>query len=314
MERLAAADAKRTDQGPSPSAQLQVDTLRAFLAIIDAGSVVAAAGRVGRSPAAVSMQLKKLEETVCATLFHRDARGMTPTAAADALVGHARRLMAVHDDALDAFRRPDVSGAVRVGLVDDIGSHRLADILARFSAAHPAVVATATVAQSLRLAEALDSGALDLAVLTLGGSAPWRPKDLLLAEDPLVWIGAVGGDAYRRRPLPVAMALDGCAWRVTAVEALAAAGIDWRLAFVSDSNFAQVSAAASDLAVAIAPWSVACCEPKVVAMGSEAGLPPLGVTRLGLRFGAAAPTSASAAAITALGDRFKASYGGAETA
>lgn len=284
-----AADAAST--GPSPSATLSVEALRCFLAILDHGGVAAAAERVGRSPAAVSMQLKKLEETIGAPLFRREPRRMVPTPHGDRLIGHARRLIAAHADALDAFRRRDLTGAVRLGVNHDVGPLRIAEILARFAATHPEVTVSVEMAPSARLAALCDDGALDLCVLSPGGGAGWRPEDRVIWEDQLAWIGAAGGDAHRRDPLPIAMASQGCAWRAMAIEALGKSERPWRAAYVSDSSAANLAAAAADLAVAIAPRAFV-AESDALTLVSDAALPKLGRSRLALRIASGAPSCA----------------------
>ena len=62
-----------------PLPLLDNDVLRTFVAIADTGSFTTAADRVYRTPSAVSMQIKKLEEQLNVTLFLRDARSVTLT-------------------------------------------------------------------------------------------------------------------------------------------------------------------------------------------------------------------------------------------
>ena len=94
---------------------LQLDWLRAFVAVVDAGSLAAAAPRVHRSPSAVSMQLLKLEEAAGRPVLLRGPRHLELTPTGAELLGYARRLLELHGDALAALHGPQLSGRVRLG-------------------------------------------------------------------------------------------------------------------------------------------------------------------------------------------------------
>ncbi|MEL6979231.1 MAG: LysR family transcriptional regulator [Pseudomonadota bacterium] len=279
-----AAPIARAAAGPSAGATLSVEAMRCFLGVVDRGGVAGAAEQVNRSPSAVSMQLKKLEETLGAPLFEREPRGMRPTAQGERLIGHARRLLAAHAAALEAFRRPDLVGEVRLGLNGDVGPLRLSEMLASFAETHPMVQVSARVASSERVCAMLEEGAIDLAIFSPGEGFALRDDDMILSDQPLLWVGAIGGKAHLRRPTPVALASSGCAWRAKAVNWLSEAGMDWRPAYVSDSSPANFAAAAADLAIAIAPKSALSFEPRleVIAFGGR-DAPALGRTQLALR-------------------------------
>lgn len=286
--------------GPAPAATLDPDVMRSVVAIAETGSVAAAALRVGRTPAAISMQIKKLEGVLGATLFARSRHGMEATAEGERLLPHARRLIEAERAALEAFRGPALSGPVRIGVNDDFAGARLSLTLAAFARSHPEVAVEVVVAPTKSLAPELDRGALDLAVLTPGCATPWRASDRLLHEEPLVWAVAAEGDAARKRPLPLAVADRGCAWRRMTLEALERAGIAYRAAYVSDFYDAQRAAVAADLAVAALPRNGlgAGLGAGIRPARPSEGLPALGAARVALRMG---PEPAPAA--QALGER-----------
>ena len=72
---------------------LEHDLLRTFVAIVDTGGFTPAARQVHRTQSAVSMQMKRLEESVERLLFERDGRGVTLTADGEILLSrYAGRL------------------------------------------------------------------------------------------------------------------------------------------------------------------------------------------------------------------------------
>src|ERR671916_535781 len=118
---------------------LDVDLLRTLVAIADTGSFNRAARAVFRTPSAVSMQMKKLEEQVGRPLFAKDGRSVILTPDGEALVGYGRRILKLTQEALQRFRAPEIEGTIRLGTPDDYAGRFLPDILARFAASHPQV-------------------------------------------------------------------------------------------------------------------------------------------------------------------------------
>lgn len=280
---------------------LDIDLMRSFIAISETGGVSSAAARVGRTPAAISMQLKKLEEILGASLFDRTPRGMTLNKDGERLIGHARRILRLNQEALAAFRGPALTGEVRVGLIDDFGGTRLSEVLAAFARTHPDVTVTVAMGPTEMLHRKFMAQELDVTVLTPGCAAPWEDTDNVVYEEPLVWAGAAGGCAVEIEPLPVALAAAGCAWRKSAMEALDSAGLPYRVAYTSEYYEAQKAAVTADLAIAPLPCSLV--EPPFEVLGPGRGLPKLGVCRIALRVG----RNPSAAA-QALADRIAESY------
>ena len=76
--------------------------LRAFAAIADAGSFTLAADRLSMTQSTISQQLARLEEAVGQVLIDRAARPIQPTAAGGRLLGYARRILALQEEAASA--------------------------------------------------------------------------------------------------------------------------------------------------------------------------------------------------------------------
>src|SRR5215210_9155020 len=100
-------------------AGLDLDLLRTLVAIADTGSFNRAARAVFRTPSAVSMQMKKLEDQVGRPLFAKDGRSVVLTPDGEALVGYGRRIMKLTQEALQRFRAPEIEGTIRLGTPDD---------------------------------------------------------------------------------------------------------------------------------------------------------------------------------------------------
>jgi DNA-binding transcriptional LysR family regulator len=286
-----------------PLPLLDLDVLRTFVAISETGSFTLAANAVFRTPSAVSMQIKKLEEILGVSVFSRDARSVSLTQDGEMLLGYARRLLALNREAVSKFVMPDISGVVRLGSPDDYGERVLPDVLRRFAKTHPSVAVDVIIDQSSNLKRRLAERQLDLTLFTSCRSLP--PDAEILLTEPIVWGGARGGCAHLREPLPLSIWEEGCAWRADALEALGREGRNYRIAYMSAHTAGQRSAILSDLAIAPLPKSF--IGDDIVALGPEEGLPALSDYNLAMMVApeASAPVKAAADHIRATMEAFR---------
>lgn len=286
-----------------PMPLLDLDVLRTFVAIAETGSFTQAANAVFRTPSAVSMQIKRLEETLGTTVFMRDARSVSLTNNGEMLLGYARRLLALNREAVSKFVMPDISGVVRLGSPDDYGERVLPTVLKRFAQTHPSVAVDVIIDMSSHLIRRMAERQLDITLLTVFRDPP--PDTEVLLSEPIVWGGARGGTAHLRSPLPVSLWEEGCVWRADALEALGRTGRDYRIAYMSAHTAGQRAAVMSDLAVAPLPRSFIGDE--IVALGPDEGMPELTSYNLAMRIApdASAPVRAAADHIRAAFEAFR---------
>ena len=268
----------------TPLPVLDNDILRTFVAIAETGSFSGAAERVFRTPSAVSMQIKRLEEGVGASLFVRDSRSVRLTRSGETLLSYARRMLALSNEAMSRFRHPDMHGVVRLGATDDIGERVLPTVLKRFAEAFPSVMVDVTIDNSNGLAQRLREQRLDLTLLNSGDLPGKEDEGELIMRERLVWVGAKCGTAYLKEPLPVSMWEQSCCWRHEAVRTLAEAGRPYRVAYLSATTMVQRAAVLSDLAVA--PMAAYYVTDDMEVLGPDKGLPELGYYDIRLRFAA----------------------------
>lgn len=212
---------------------IDMDVLRTFVTGIDLGSFAKAADRLGRSPSAISLQLRKLEEQAGQTLFQKQGRGLALTEAGDILIGYARRILDLNDEARSAMTGLSaMQGWVRIGLPQDFAETWFPGLLGRFARAHPKVRVEARVDRGSALAQGVERGDLDLAV-TWGRMGDTHAQ--IIATRPVVWIGPDGFTLDTSEPLPLIAFDSPCAFRSAGLEALDREGIEWRHAFASPS-------------------------------------------------------------------------------
>jgi DNA-binding transcriptional LysR family regulator len=219
---------------------LDLDLLRSFVSVVDAGGFTRAGERVHRTQSTVSQQIKRLEEDVGQPLLHRNGKDVTPTEAGERLLSYARRLLSLAEEARDVLARPGNEGAIRLGVPEDFAAYRLAKLLAAFSRSHPGLRLDVRADQSANLKRDLERGELDLALFKRtagerGGIAVWpervhwvtskrHPRDTRTGSVPLIGFPT------------------GCLYRAGAIHALESAGRSWHMAYTS-SNLAGIQAA-----------------------------------------------------------------------
>lgn len=249
---------------------IDIALVRAFLAVIESGSVTRAAVLLNLTQAAVSQQLKRLEELFGLDLFERVGRALKPTPAGERLVAYAQRLVALNDEVWSLMSAPDYEGEVRVGVPWDIVSPNIPPVLKRFDRTWPRVRVTLVAGITVELLEQLKRGELDL-TLTTERNVPEQAEVLL--RDQLVWAGAVGGDAHQRCPLPLSLGDPSCAFRAAALGALTKARRDWRPVSEARSHDAVKASLLADIAVA--PMLRSSLSPGLQAIEGSSGLPAL---------------------------------------
>ena len=256
-----------------PLPLLDLDVLRTFVAIAETGSFTTAANAVFRTPSAVSMQIKRLEDILGRAVFARDARSVSLTTDGEMLLGYARRMLAINREAVSKFIIPDITGVVRLGSPDDFGERVLPIVLKRFAQSHPSIAVDVVIDQSINLRRRMDDRTLDITLLTNSVKVSLDGAETLMTE-PIVWAGCKGGSAHLREPLPVSLWEEGCPWRANALEALGREGRNYRVAYMSAHTAGQRAAIMSDLAIAPLPKSFLGDE--MVELGEKDGMPAMG--------------------------------------
>ncbi len=250
---------------------LPTELLRTFIAIADSGNFSQAAEQVNRTQSAVSMQIKRLEELLDKPLFIRNSRNLRLTADGLTLLGYARRIIKLNEEAVSMLKRPELSGWVSIGLPDDYVTRFLPEILAGFSRNCPRIQVEVTCEPSHQLIKKIQRLELDLAITTSPTAEVENTQ--LLHTDPMVWVTSEQHLQHEEKPLPLALFPDECYSRNWAVKALEKAGIDYRIAYTSATLMGLKAAVSAGLAVAAISRSI--IPPGIRELSVEEGFPRL---------------------------------------
>jgi DNA-binding transcriptional LysR family regulator len=228
---------------------LDLELLRSFVSVVEAGGFTRAAERVHRTQSTVSQQIKRLEDDLGRPLLHRTGKQVVPTEDGERLLSYARRLLSLAEEARDVLARPADEGPVRLGIPEDFAAYRLTELLATFSRSRPGLRLNVRADQSVPLRRDLERGDLDLALIKRnagekGGIAVW--------PEQLHWVTSKSHPAHlKAESVPLIFFPTDCLYRTRAIHAIETAGRSWHMAYTSSSLSGIQAAVAAGLGLSV---------------------------------------------------------------
>lgn len=226
---------------------LDMELTRAFVAVAEAGGFTAAADGLHRTQAAISLQIKRLEEIAGGSLIIRGPGQFRLTDKGEVLLDYARRLIALNQEALGSLDPDRVAGKVRLGATEHYASRVLPSLIAAFCREHPDVQVEVHSDTSAAMRAGLGSEFDLLVGMTRDGAS----RGTILRTDQIVWVTALQDSPHERNPLPLALSAPGAMLRQIAISTLDTVGRDWRVAYLSKHTGALEGAVAAGLAVSV---------------------------------------------------------------
>ena len=237
---------------PNRLHNLDLGTLRSFVTIADSGSMTRAAGRLFMTQSAISMQIKRLENSLGLSVFERSAQGMTTTTEGEQLLQFANQMLAINDEAMGRLTSPDYEGQIRLGVPCDVIYPHIPGILKEFSRDFPRVQIKLSSGPTVNLKSQFKRGLLDV-MLTREQVA--SPGGSVISTQRLVWTGAVDGIAWKKRPVPLGISKN-CAFRSSAIKLLEDTGLEWIDVVASEDDTAALAMVSADLCISAQMESV----------------------------------------------------------
>jgi len=250
---------------------LDLDLLRSFVSVVDAGSFSRAGQRVHRTQSTVSQQIRRLEETVGRALLHRGGKYVTPTEEGERLLSYARRILALSEEAREVVARPAGNEVVRLGVSEDFAAYRLAEMLSEVARSRPNLRLYLRSDKTAQLRRRIEQGELDLALVKRepgerGGIAAW--------PEPLRWVASRRHPIdFRQDRLALVFFEQGCLYRNRAIDALEAMGRAWHVTFTSRSLVGIQAAVSAGLGVSVLPEIAILADHRV--LGLDEGFPAI---------------------------------------
>lgn len=223
--------------------------LKSFIAITETGTFSQAAETVGRTQSALSLQIKKLEDTVGCPLFERSTRNVKLTAQGEIFLSYAKQIIALQWEVFSRLKEPDIEGEIRLGTPEDFATHYLPDVLAMFRKHHPRIQLNVACDLTLNLIAGFKREEFDIILVkrdpgrVTGGSKVWR--------EPLVWAAA---DHYQpEKNLSLVLSPQPCIYRDRALAALDRAKKTWHISYTSPSLAGTIAAVRAGLGITVLP-------------------------------------------------------------
>ncbi len=247
-----------------PSSEL----LHTFCVIAECQNLTRAATKLNRTQSAVSVQLRKLEESIGVSLFERRSNGMTITDDGRKLLPLANRTLA-ELQRIPALFQSRLSGHISIGIPDDFNDISLEQSLAEFKIRHPSVKVDARSGCTSSYAQAVQAGDLDIAIC----SGPEKTDGEFLSSEATVWACKTGSNLSFEEPIALAILDRQCWWRDLATTALDKAEISWKVSYKSESFFCVRSAIQAGFAIGVLP--VGSVQPGMQILTKTDGFPNL---------------------------------------
>lgn len=232
--------------------RLDIEALRTLCAIAEHGGITRAAKHLSLSQSAVSHKVKRLESSIGCTLLTRQSGAPLLSQDGQRLLTYARRICALHDEAVQSLSKQPLSGRIRLGMTEDVTSSDLSRVLGRFTRLHPNVAVRTHVRQSVVLQRELETGAIDISMMQVF-AGDLRPSDTLLFQDRVHWVKAKDMELSFDCAVPFLAYDDDCFFKHWAmdIENTPTSGLETVLECASSAGIA--SAVRSGLGVALLP-------------------------------------------------------------
>ncbi len=227
---------------------LDIKSLRSFVAVAAEKNFSRAAERLNCSQATISLRIKNLEETVGQRLFDRSYHQVELSVTGQELLTHAHLILDQHDALLDKVKSGRIAGTVNLGIAEDYGPPFLSRLMRVITSSFPQIELNVICQMSVRLQKLLETRKLDLAIVTLPNQ---KSHATILSRPKLVWVASPDYVPDRTRPWPMAFYAEGCAFRTEAETALRKSGQPWREILTTASGEVIKSAVNSGTAITV---------------------------------------------------------------
>lgn len=247
-----------------------LDLLRAIVTVADCGSFTTAAARLHSTQSTISQKIRRLEDMAGHPLLVRGNRDVHPTDAGQTLLGHARQMLALNEQMLQALAGATVAVTVRLGVPEDFVNARTTQLLGSFNRRHPQVKLEVTSGLSRDLASGYDHGELDLVLIKQRRNSR---EAIACWPEPMRWVDSARNPCIGLDPIPLVTFPPRGLYRDDLIAAVDTMGRRWRISFTSSSLSGIQGAVADGMGISLLPARAMTREHR--ALTRRHGLPPM---------------------------------------
>ena len=264
---------------------IEITLLRSFVHVAETGSFTHAGTRANKTQSAISVQIRNLEERLGQRLLDRSGRAVCLTEQGEVLLGYAKQMLRINDEAVHRLALCQQRVQLRLGLVEYLAPHRLPSIVSNLANAFPQYEFSVKIDLSKRLRADLLEGKLDVVIAARDEG---DTSGTALFSESLVW-ATRGASVDADQPLAMAFLPQPCFYREAATKALDAIGRAW-VCSVTTMNISGVQMAVN-AGLAVGVLGQTSVQPGMTVLGEKHGLPPLPTFQVAV-FAAQDPRSA----------------------
>ncbi|MDE2602907.1 MAG: LysR family transcriptional regulator [Bradyrhizobium sp.] len=224
--------------------------LLAFTAIVDAGSFTLAAQRLHMTQSTISQQLARLEEAVGLMLIDRAARPVELTAAGERLLGYAKRILALQQEAKSALGDPAGTASIRIGVPEDIVSAAMAKVFSGFARRHRDIQLDVTAGLSRDLTRRYRAGEFDIIIVKEPEAGPDCRATF---SEAMAWFESANARTEWPNPIPLVAFPPGGLYREAMLERIEREQLRWYIAFSGSSLHNVLIAVEAGLGLSLLP-------------------------------------------------------------
>jgi DNA-binding transcriptional LysR family regulator len=229
---------------------LDIDMLRCFMEVAQTESFTKAGKNIGLTQSGVSVKIRRLERRLNARVFERTSKSLYLTLEGEILLEYARRILAVHDEAVVRLTKPKASGSLRIGLTDYFIPELLPNLLSKFKKQYPNIYLEVQTGVGINLIPLFEKGELDLVV---AGKAAYQGNCRVLTQEPLTWVVGKDTEASLCETVQLVLLPTPCFFRKIATESLEEANRKWEVVFTGNSIASVQAAVQAGMGLSILP-------------------------------------------------------------
>ena len=230
-----------------------LEYLNTFLIAADTGKLNITAELTYRSHSAVSTQIKKLEELIGTPLFIRNKNTLTLTRGGELLYTYAKEIINTNHIAFKSLTGKTWDGNIGIGIPTDYAKTFMQNAYPRLKAALPNYQLTVDFSRSREIRKKIGERKLDIGMAAL---EPQYEDDILLWEEPLMWVCHKEFQLLDNDPFPVAIFSDDCIINNHSLHCLKKSNINFRIVFTSKIMDNLSACVQSCSAISLLPESI----------------------------------------------------------
>jgi DNA-binding transcriptional LysR family regulator len=230
---------------------LNLELLRSFMAVVDAGGFKKAEQQINRPQSTISRHIQKLEVDLGKLLIERDNSTVRLTEHGRCYFPFAKRILELDNDSRSALTEKSKTMRVRLGIPGEFcqteRETEFAQFLRKYSEKNDFQLEVFS-SQSQELTNRLLDGKLDLAIVK---ECLYTPGGYFYWQEHLQWVAKARANLQHERPVPMICFSDGCAYRAKAIKTLERAQLPWRIVYESQSWPAVKASIENGLGIAL---------------------------------------------------------------